>query len=871
MEWMSYKDIRENFLSFFESKSHKRLASSPLVPNDPQLMFTVAGMVPFKPIFWGKMEPTYTRITTCQKCIRTNDIDNVGRTARHQTFFEMLGNFSFGDYFKEEAIVWAWEFLTDVLHMPEDKLWPSVYLEDDEAFKIWRDIVGVPEDRIMKFDKSENWWGPVGPTGPCGPSSEIYFDTGYTNNCPDSSNCSPACECGRFVEIWNIVFTEFYADENGTFSPLQRKNIDTGAGLERITAAIQNVYSNFDTDVFSNIIKKIEKVLKVNYGQDDKKDVSIKVIADHARAAAFVISEGILPSNEGRGYVLRRIIRRAIRHGNLLGMKDKFFNDIVDQVILDMGSFYPEIKDKKDFIDKIIDAEETRFLETLDKGIEKLNNIIKDIKTDIISGDIVFELYDTYGFPVDITREIAEDNSLSIDEDGFNMFMNEQKERARSAAGSKEYDSKNEAYKIVGEELLRTNFEGYDKLSSSSKVLYLIDGNSFIDSAFEGNEVDLICSNTPFYAEKGGQISDRGIIRNDSFEAEVLSVKVVYNEVIAHRIRVVKGNVDKNDDVELLVDENFRNDVKRNHSATHLLHSALRQVIGDHIKQAGSYVGPDRLRFDFTHYEGLTDVQISEIERIVNDQILKAMPVITDVKSLEEAKNMNVIALFEEKYGDEVRIVKMGDFSSELCGGTHVSNTGEIGLFKIVSESSVSAGIRRIEAITGIKTLEAFNNYETILKSINNIVDGTVDSVYDKIVSILEDSKNKDKIIKKLESKLATSNLDSFMNSAVDIDGKPLIIGVLEDVDSDVLRNTSDTLLSKVKSGAVILFNKSDKVNFVVKVSKDAIDVFHAGNMARNIAKFLGGGGGGRPDFAQAGGKDPSKVNEVVSNIKKFI
>lgn len=871
MEWMSYKDIRENFLSFFESKSHKRLASSPLVPNDPQLMFTVAGMVPFKPIFWGKMEPTYTRITTCQKCIRTNDIDNVGRTARHQTFFEMLGNFSFGDYFKEEAIVWAWEFLTDVLHMPEDKLWPSVYLEDDEAFKIWRDIVGVPEDRIMKFDKSENWWGPVGPTGPCGPSSEIYFDTGYTNNCPDSSNCSPACECGRFVEIWNIVFTEFYADENGTFSPLQRKNIDTGAGLERITAAIQNVYSNFDTDVFSNIIKKIEKVLKVNYGQDDKKDVSIKVIADHARAAAFVISEGILPSNEGRGYVLRRIIRRAIRHGNLLGMKDKFFNDIVDQVILDMGSFYPEIKDKKDFIDKIIDAEETRFLETLDKGIEKLNNIIKDIKTDIISGDIVFELYDTYGFPVDITREIAEDNSLSIDEDGFDMFMNEQKERARSAAGSKEYDSKNEAYKIVGEELLRTNFEGYDKLSSSSKVLYLIDGNSFIDSAFEGNEVDLICSNTPFYAEKGGQISDRGIIRNDSFEAEVLSVKVVYNEVIAHRIRVVKGNVDKNDDVELLVDENFRNDVKRNHSATHLLHSALRQVIGDHIKQAGSYVGPDRLRFDFTHYEGLTDVQISEIERIVNDQILKAMPVITDVKSLEEAKNMNVIALFEEKYGDEVRIVKMGDFSSELCGGTHVSNTGEIGLFKIVSESSVSAGIRRIEAITGIKTLEAFNNYETILKSINNIVDGTVDSVYDKIVSILEDSKNKDKIIKKLESKLATSNLDSFMNSAVDIDGKPLIIGVLEDVDSDVLRNTSDTLLSKVKSGAVILFNKSDKVNFVVKVSKDAIDVFHAGNMARNIAKFLGGGGGGRPDFAQAGGKDPSKVNEVVSNIKKFI
>ncbi|UYO99079.1 alanine--tRNA ligase [Oceanotoga sp. DSM 15011] len=871
MEWMSYKDIRENFLSFFESKSHKRLASSPLVPNDPQLMFTVAGMVPFKPIFWGKMEPTYTRITTCQKCIRTNDIDNVGRTARHQTFFEMLGNFSFGDYFKEEAIVWAWEFLTDVLHMPEDKLWPSVYLEDDEAFKIWRDIVGVPEDRIMKFDKSENWWGPVGPTGPCGPSSEIYFDTGYTNNCSDSSNCSPACECGRFVEIWNIVFTEFYADENGTFSPLQRKNIDTGAGLERITAAIQNVYSNFDTDVFSNIIKKIEKVLKVNYGQDDKKDVSIKVIADHARAAAFVISEGILPSNEGRGYVLRRIIRRAIRHGNLLGMKDKFFNDIVDQVILDMGSFYPEIKDKKDFIDKIIDAEETRFLETLDKGIEKLNNIIKDIKTDIISGDIVFELYDTYGFPVDITREIAEDNSLSIDEDGFDMFMNEQKERARSAAGSKEYDSKNEAYKIVGEELLRTNFEGYDKLSSSSKVLYLIDGNSFIDSAFEGNEVDLICSNTPFYAEKGGQISDRGIIRNDSFEAEVLSVKVVYNEVIAHRIRVVKGNVNKNDDVELLVDENFRNDVKRNHSATHLLHSALRQVIGDHIKQAGSYVGPDRLRFDFTHYEGLTDVQISEIERIVNDQILKAMPVITDVKSLEEAKNMNVIALFEEKYGDEVRIVKMGDFSSELCGGTHVSNTGEIGLFKIVSESSVSAGIRRIEAITGIKTLEAFNNYETILKSINNIVDGTVDSVYDKIVSILEDSKNKDKIIKKLESKLATSNLDSFMNSAVDIDGKPLIIGVLEDVDSDVLRNTSDTLLSKVKSGAVILFNKSDKVNFVVKVSKDAIDVFHAGNMARNIAKFLGGGGGGRPDFAQAGGKDPSKVNEVVSNIKKFI
>ncbi|BBE30652.1 alanine--tRNA ligase [Tepiditoga spiralis] len=866
MKYMTSDEIREKFLQFFEQKNHKKLPSSPLVPSDPQLMFTVAGMVPFKPIFWGKVEPTHTMITTCQKCIRTNDIENVGKTARHQTFFEMLGNFSFGEYFKKEAIPMAWEFLTKVLEMPEEKLWPSVYIEDNEAYEIWKKI--VPEERIMKFDKSENWWGPVGPTGPCGPSSEIYFDTGFTDDCPDVENCTPACDCGRFVEIWNIVFTEYYAKEDGSFEPLARKNIDTGAGLERIVAAIQGVKTNFDTDLFKEIIEKIENTLNVKYGKNSKTDTSIKVIADHARAVSFIIAEGILPSNEGRGYVLRRILRRSIRHANLLGTKTAFFSKIIDSVIEKYEKIYPELIEKQDFIKKIVNAEEERFLQTLEKGLERLNNIIKKGK---ISGADAFELYDTYGFPFDITEEIAEEKNIPVDKDEYLKLMKEQKERARKATGNKEYAKSNKAYKKVGDDLKTTEFTGYNSLNETEKVLYIIKGEEIINEANENEEVELIFSKTPFYAEKGGQIADIGTIKNTQFEAQVKDVQIVYNEVISHKVIIKKGKIKVGDKVELTVDINNRNAIKRNHSATHLLHSALRNIVGNHIKQAGSYVSNERLRFDITHYESLTKEQIQAVETLVNEEILKATPVITEVKSLNDAKNENVIALFEEKYGNEVRIVKMGEFSKELCGGTHVSNTGEIGLFKILTETSVSAGIRRIEAITGLEALKFTQKQEKIINNLNSILNTSTEKVEEKVQSLLKTIKEKESTIKELEAKTATANLLSFIDKGIEIDGFKIVVGVLENVSKDIHRNATDTLLSKIKDGVVILFNKSDKLSFTVKVSKNALNKFHAGQIAKKIATHLGGGGGGRPDFAQAGGKDPSKIPEIIKNIQNFI
>ena len=866
MKYMTSNEIREKFLHFFEQKNHKRLPSSPLVPSDPQLMFTVAGMVPFKPIFWGKVEPTHTMITTCQKCIRTNDIENVGKTARHQTFFEMLGNFSFGEYFKKEAIPMAWEFLTKVLEIPEEKLWPSVYIEDTEAYEIWKKI--VPEEKIMKFDKSENWWGPVGPTGPCGPSSEIYFDTGITDDCPNVERCTPACDCGRFVEVWNIVFTEYYAKEDGTLEPLARKNIDTGAGLERLVAAIQKVKTNFDTDLFKEIIEKIEKTLNVKYGNDSKTDTSIKVIADHARAVSFIIAEGILPSNEGRGYVLRRILRRSIRHANLLGTKTPFFSKIIDSVIEKYGKIYPELVEKQDFIKKIVDAEEERFLQTLEKGLERLNNIIKKGK---ISGADAFELYDTYGFPFDITEEIAEEKNIPIDKEEYLNLMEEQKERARKATGNKEYSKSNKAYKKVGNDLKTTKFTGYTSLNETEKVLYIIKNEQIIDEANENEEVELIFAKTPFYAEKGGQIADTGTIKNSQFEAQVKDVQIVYNEVISHKVIITKGNIKVGDKVELKVDADNRNSIKRNHSATHILHSALRKIVGEHIKQAGSYVSKERLRFDITHYEALTKEQIQAIENLVNKEILKATQVITEVKSLNDAKNEDVIALFEEKYGDEVRIVKIGDFSKELCGGTHVSNTGEIGLFKILTETSVSAGVRRIEAITGLEALKFTQKQEKTINNLNALLNTTTENLEEKIQSLLKTLKEKESTIKKLEAKTATANLLSFIDKGIEVDGFKVVVGVLENVSKDIHRNATDTLLSKIQDGIVILFNKSDKVSFTVKVSKNALTKFHAGKIAKKIATHLGGGGGGRPDFAQAGGKDPSKIPEVIENIKNFI
>jgi alanyl-tRNA synthetase len=871
MEWMSSKDIREKFLSFFENKDHKRINSSPLIPNDPQLMFTVAGMVPFKPIFWGKMEPTHTRITTCQKCLRTNDIENVGKTARHQTFFEMLGNFSFGDYFKEEAIEMAWEFLTEELKIPEEKLWVSVFKDDSEAYDVWKDKINFPENKIVKMGKEDNWWGPPGPSGPCGPDTEIFYDTGITDNCPNVENCTPECDCGRFVEIWNVVFTEFYSDEKGNLEPLSRKNIDTGAGLERLTAAIQGVYSNFDTDLFQKIIKEIEKSINVKYGEEEKEDISIKIIADHARAISFILAEGVLPSNEGRGYVLRRIIRRAVRHGNLLGMNNNFMRNIIKKVVSEMSGFYPELKEKEDFILKIVDSEEERFFETLERGLQKLEEIMKNSKDKKISGKVAFELYDTYGFPFDITKEIAEEKGFSVDQTLFDDLMEQQKDRARKSTGSKEYGAQNQAYEKIASQTKSTEFTGYLNNEEKDKLLYIVNGKEIVENAKKGETVELFFSKTPFYAEKGGQVADTGVIIKDGFKAEVYDVQVIKNDIISHKVKVLDGEVKAGEELNLQIDFERRNAIKRNHTATHLLHAALQKFVGNHIRQAGSYVEPTRLRFDFTHYEALSEEDISKIEKSVNEQIMKAIPVITEVKSLKEAKNMNVMALFEEKYGDEVRVVSVDDYSSELCGGTHASNTGEIGLFKITTETSVSAGIRRIEAVTGFSAFEYVKKLEETNNKIKEFLEASDKNLFEKLTNLAEKNKQLEKNLREMEQKMASSDLNNFLNKAIEVDGVKIVTGSFDGVENEVLRNVSDNLLQKAGKSVVILFNKHDKVNFVVKVSKDATDKFHAGNIAKSIAKYLGGGGGGRPDFAQAGGKDPSKVNEVIQKIKEFI
>ncbi|PNR87411.1 alanyl-tRNA synthase [Petrotoga sp. 9T1HF07.CasAA.8.2] len=874
MKYFTSEEIRENFLYFFEKKGHKKLPSSSLIPNDPQLLFTVAGMVPFKPIFWGKVEPTYTRITTCQKCLRTNDIENVGRTPRHHTFFEMLGNFSFGDYFKKEAIKWAWEFLTEELGLPAEKLWASVYETDDEAFNIWKDDIKIPENKILRFGKEENWWGPAGPTGPCGPCSEIYFDTGYTENCPDQENCTPACDCGRFVEIWNIVFTEYYSDENGNLSPLPRKNIDTGAGFERICAVTQGKYDNFDSDLFKEIIEEIQRIFGVKFRENKRKDVSIKVIADHSRAIAFLISEGIIPSNEGRGYVLRRLIRRAVRHGALLEAKGPFLSSILETVIKKMGKIYPELIEKEALIKDISFMEEEKFFETMEKGMERLNNIIQNLNNETtLPGKIAFELYDTYGFPLDLTKEILSEKGIEVDEKEFTELMNKQREMARSASGKVEYDTEKQIYKEIDKFLTPTEFIGYDKLSSTEEVQLIIKGNSIVPQAQEGDEIELFFPKTPFYAERGGQVSDKGVIYNETFEAEVIHVKPIRNEIISHLVKIKKGSIKNGERVFLKVDEKKRKATEKNHTATHLLHSALRKVIGEHIRQAGSYVAPERLRFDFTHYEPLTQDQIKQIEYLINEQIQKAVPVNIYLKSLEEAKSMDVIALFEEKYGEVVRIVEIDDFSRELCGGTHVSNTGEIGLFKILEESSISSGVRRIEAITGFESLNYATELESIMTILSKMLDSSRDQIPDKIEGILKTIKNQEKEIKQLQFQLATKNIERLAETPQIIEGEKVVVAQLENLEKDVHANTADILLQKLGRGVVILFNKSnnDQVSLIVKVSKDTSKKFHAGNIARKIASYLGGGGGGGPTFAQAGGKYANKVKEVIEHINDFM
>jgi len=859
-------EIRSSFLSFFETKGHKVLPSASLIPDDPQLLFTVAGMVPFKPIFWGKVEPIYRRVATCQKCLRTNDIENVGRTPRHHTFFEMLGNFSFGDYFKKEAILWAWEYVTRVLKLEEEKLWVTIYKDDDEAFAIWRDLVGVPEKKIIRMGKDTNFWGPAGPTGPCGPCSEIHYDLGVMEDCPEGVECTPANSDRRFLEIWNLVFTEFYQDEKGQLYPLPRKNIDTGAGLERIAAVVQGVSSNFETDLFKPIIRREEELFHVKYGESEEKNVSLRVIADHARAVTFLIGDGVFPSNEERGYVLRRILRRAVRHGVLLGASKSFLHEVCDAVIERMGKVYPEIEKKRNLIRDVTRAEEERFFKTILQGLDMLNEILQHSR-EVIDGESLFKLYDTYGFPPDIVVDVAKEKGLKVDLEGFERLMEQQRERSRISRFDIEYAKTVKDY----EELTKTqkiSFVGYERLTHESTVL-MIRKDTSVDSASAGEKVEVVVRETPFYAERGGQVSDVGWMKWEDGEAFVEHAFIPTEGVIAHVVRIQKGTLKLGQRVSLIVDEERRKSTARNHTATHLLHAALKKVLGDHVRQFGSLVAPDRLRFDFTHYEALSEEQLTSIEDLVNQVILEALPVKVEEKSYKEAVEEGAIALFGEKYGDIVRVVKVPNFSEELCGGTHVSNTGNIGLFKIISETAVSAGVRRIEAVTGFNALKYVRKIENTLQEVAELFGSSTDEIRDRVKNLIERNQQLEKEIEQLKMKTLTTYIKQLPFER--LGNVSFKVVTLENVDSSMLRNLSDVAIAGQERSIVALFAvQEEKVNLIVRVTKDLTNKITANELARIGANLLGGGGG-RSDFAQAGGKDPRKIDEVVSQMKQLI
>ncbi|WP_003541925.1 alanine--tRNA ligase [Desulfotomaculum nigrificans] len=868
---MTGKEIREAFLRFFEERGHQILPSASLIPhNDPSILWTAAGMVPFKPFFTGQAVPEYKRVTTCQKCIRTPDIESVGRTARHHTFFEMLGNFSFGDYFKEKAIPWAWEFVTEHLKLPADKLWITIYLDDDEAFDIWHNVVGVPAERIVRMGKDTNFWE-IG-VGPCGPCSEIYVDLGETRGC-GSPNCGVGCDCDRFLEIWNLVFIQFFRDEEGNYSPLKNKGIDTGMGLERVASVLQQVNSNFDTDLFREIMDFTANMVGQKYGQDARVDLALKVIADHCRAVTFAVNDGALPGNEGRGYVIRRLLRRAVRFGRVLGVHEPFLYKVAGAVINQMAIAYPDLKQRTDHILRVIRTEEERFLETLAAGSDILASLISEAraagKTEI-SGQDAFRLYDTFGFPLELTREIASEQGLSVDEDGFTAAMEEQRRRARSARQETEYLSERGVmYKALREELGETRFVGYGTLTADANVLALLKDGLQEISAVAGEEVEIILDVTPCYAESGGQVADYATLTGPDLEVEIYSVNKPVEGLFVHRGKVVSGVLKRHDSVKVEVDARRRQDTARNHSATHLLHKALKQVLGDHVNQAGSLVEPDRLRFDFTHYAALTPEELKQVEELVNQAVLANLSVDVFETSLSKAKAMGAAALFGEKYGKQVRVVKMGDFSLELCGGTHLTCTAEVGLFKIINETSVGAGLRRIEAVTGPGVLRYLAAKEEQLQEIAAVIKSPEHELVRRVEALVQQNKSLEQEIEALRGKLARAEVQDILGQVQEVKGVPVLAAVVAAPDMDNLRSMVDMLRDKLGSGVILLGSKAgEKVNLVAAVTKDLVGRgLHAGNLVKQIAKMVGGGGGGRPDMAQAGGKDPSKLKEAIDQV----
>jgi len=864
---MTGSEIRAEFLEFFASRGHKVLPSASLIPDDKSLLLTVAGVVPFKPILWGKIEPIYPRIATVQKCVRTADLDNVGRTARHHTFFEMLGNFSFGDYFKKEAIKYAWEFVTRILKLEEEKLWISTYLDDDDAFDIWRNIIGIPEKKIVRMGKEDNFWGPVGHSGPCGPCSEIFYDTGPKPGCERSpEECDPTCECGRFVELWNLVFTEYYADENGTLYPLPSKNIDTGAGLERVASVVQGVPTNFDTDLILPIINAIEVLLSCEYGKNEETDVSIKIIADHIRAITFLISDGVLPSNDGRGYVLKRLIRRAMRRGILLGHNKPFLYSLVDVVVDNMKDAYPELVSRQAFLKKILKIEEERFGKTLTIGVNMLKDIMSKSTDRILTGEDAFKLYDTYGFPLDVIREITSEKNFEIDEEGFKQLMEKQQANARKARKEDTSLDVERVYRDIESYDVKTEFIGYESLEGKAKVLFIIKNGEMATILKEGEKGFLIFDKTPFYAEKGGQVGDIGVVITDTFKGSILDTTNPHKEIITHKILVEKGSISVGEEAVLRVNERKRKAIVRNHTATHLLHAALRRTLGEHVRQSGSLVSPERMRFDFSHYEKLSEKQVKQVENMVNEWILMNLPVNVKITTLQDARKRGAMVLFEEKYGERVRLVEIDDVSKELCGGTHVKATGEIGMFRIISESAVSSGIRRIEAVTGEKAYELFLREEEELKRLSNVLSIPIEDLPDKINSLLKDIEDKEKEIEQFKSKEISHIAQGLLKGAKKIGGVKIIAECTKAVDMESLKKLADLLTMNQKNIAVILSSEANgKVSFIVKISDSLTDRLDAGRIAKEVAKVVGGSGGGRRTFASAGGKDTAKINEALS------
>ena len=872
MKQYGVNELRKMFLEFFESKDHLAMKSFSLVPvNDKSLLLINSGMAPLKPYFTGAEIPPRKRVTTCQKCIRTGDIENVGKTARHGTFFEMLGNFSFGDYFKHEAISWSWEFLTEVVGLDPNRLYPSVYLEDDEAFDIWNKEIGIAPERIFRFGKADNFWEHG--AGPCGPCSEIYYDRGEKYGC-GKPDCTVGCECDRFIEVWNNVFTQFDNDGNNNYTELVQKNIDTGMGLERLATVVQDVDSIFDVDTIRSLRDKVCEIANCEYHTDADKDVSIRLITDHIRSSTFMISDGIMPTNEGRGYVLRRLIRRAARHGRLLGVEGKFLAGLSAVVIEGSKDGYPELEEKKEFIFKVLTQEEDQFNKTIDTGLKILGEMEEALAAEgkkTLAGADAFKLYDTYGFPLDLTKEILEEKGFDVDEAGFKAYMEEQRVQARNARKTTNYMGADATVYDDIDAAITTEFVGYDKLTADSKVTVLTTETEIVEAITAGEAATVFVEETPFYATMGGQEGDKGVITVGDAEFVVSETIKLRGGKVGHVGKLTKGMIKVGDVVTLSVCAEGRNATCKNHSATHLLQKALKTVLGNHVEQKGSLVAPDRLRFDFAHFQAMTAEEIAKVEELVNKEIQAALPVVTEVMNIEEAKKTGAMALFGEKYAEDVRVVSMGDFSKELCGGTHVANTSIIGSFKLVSEAGVAAGVRRIEALTGEGVFAYYKELENKLAEIAKLVKATPANAVEKVEHLLAEVKALQSENESLKSKAAKNALGDVMNQVVEVNGMKVLATKVDGVDMNGLRELGDQLKEKIGEGIVVIASNVDgKVNLMATATDAAMKAgAHAGNLIKEIAKLVGGGGGGRPNMAQAGGKNPAGIDDAVAKAKE--